>query len=642
MHPVTQYALDSVEGSIVTGRWERLACLRHLYDLARAGQLPAIAAKHVEKATTRPVPQRDPEWPWRFDEEQASFVSIEWFKQLVHVEGQLAGQPIELIPAHVFEIGCLFGWVSKMEKIRRSNGRETGLRRFNMAFVTEARKNAKTTRGAGIGLYMMVGDMETSPSVYCTAVDRKQARVLYNYSASMGDKSRDLRKRLHIGKFDMRHRTRGGEMTAFSGEIKNKDSFNPSCAFVDEYHAHPTSKLFDVMSNAQGQRAQSLIFAITTAGDDVESPCHQEYEYCKLILDGSVSDKADATKNENYFVMIREMDEHDDEHDPRNWIKSNPLRASTPKGLEKLKQQHDTAFGSKIPEKIRSFRIKNLNKWQHGTEHSYMGDFMIGEGSQQSKWEQCGVSREAFLEMTRGLLCVVGVDLSKKIDLTALGYVFALPNDRIGVTAHGFMPEGAVERHRKTDKIPYRDWAKAGWLTITQGDVTDYQSLIDQIQAINGKLLADELTSEDEKEKKRVMTRLLKYHYAALNGWQVHEIGYDPYNATHFKNELDDLGYTTIEVRQTMPNLNEPTKLFRDAVADGKLVHDGSPLLTWSVANAQEIVDTKENIMISKKNAGDTKRVDPLAAVLDALFRIQPLREMTSYQEYVNSDEFGL
>jgi phage terminase large subunit-like protein len=82
--------------------------------------------------------------------------------------------------------------------------------------------------------------------------------------------------------------------------------------------------------------------------------------------------------------------------------------------------------------------------------------------------------------------------------------------------------------------------------------------------------------------------------------------------------------------------------LFRDSVADGKVVHDGSPLLTWSVGNAQEIVDSKENIMISKKNAGDTKRVDPLAAGIDGIFRIQPLREMTRYQEYVNSEEFGL
>jgi len=105
---------------------------------------------------------------------------------------------------------------------------------------------------------------------------------------------------------------------------------------------------------------------------------------------------------------------------------------------------------------------------------------------------------------------------------------------------------------------------------------------------------------------------------------------------------MDKKGYTTIEVRQTMPNLNEPTKTFRELVASGKLVHDGSPLLTWCVGNAQEIVDSKENIMISKKKSKDTRRVDLLSAGLDGIFRIQPLREMTSYQEYVNSDEFGL
>ncbi len=639
MHPATQYALDAVEGRIVVGRSERLTCLRHLYDLARAGQLPGILAKRIEKATARPLPPRDPDWPWTFDEDQASFVAIEWFSHLVHVEGALAGQPIELIPAHVFDLSCIFGWVSRHEMITRTNGRKVGLRRFNKAFVNEARKNAKTTRGAGIGLYMMVGDMEESPSVYCTAVDRTQARVLYNYSKRMAEKSRDIRRRLRIAKYEMNHRTRGGEMKAFSGEVKNKDSFNPSCAFIDEYHAHPTSKLFDLMSTAQGQRAQPLMFTITTAGDDVESPCHQEYEYCKLIVEGSVSDKPDSTKNEQYFVIIREMDEGDDEHDPKNWIKSNPLRASTPKGLEKLKQQHDEAFGSQIPERIRAFRVKNLNKWIHGNEHSYMGDYMVGEGVKLSKWDQLAVSREIFLELTRGLLCAVGVDLSKKIDLTALAYVFALRDGRVAVSAHGFMPKAGVERHRKTDKIPYQDWAKAGWLTITEGDVVDYKTLEDQIEAIEGKLIAIDGATEEERELQRI--RLLALHYAALNGWQVHEICYDPYNATHFKNEMDDKGYTTIEVRQTMPNLNEPTKLFRELVAGGKLVHDGSPLLTWCVGNAQEIVDSKENIMISKKKSKDTKRVDLLAASLDGLFRIQPLREATSYQDYVKSEDFG-
>jgi phage terminase large subunit-like protein len=389
------------------------------------------------------------------------------------------------------------------------------------------------------------------------------------------------------------------------------------------------------MSSAFGQRSQSLLFTITTAGDDVESPCHKEYEYCKLIVDGSVSTDPDATKNERYFVMVREMDENDDEHDPRNWIKSNPLRASTPKGIERLKEQHDEAFGSQDANKIRTFRVKNLNKWVHGNENSYMGRYMVGEGAKPSRWQQLAVSRARFLKLTRGALCLVGVDLSKKIDLTALAYVFVLRDGRIAVSAHGFIPEAAVVMHEKTDKIPYRDWAKAGWLTITSGDVTDYNRLQEQIRLLDGSITLKEINPDLAK------ARQLANHYAIGNGWKVHQICYDPYNATHFKNQMDDLGYTTIEVRQTMAALNEPTKYFRDQTADNKLIHDGSPLFTWSVGNAQEIVDTKENIMLSKKKAKDTRRIDPLAAAIDALYQVESLRAEVSYADYVNSDDFG-
>jgi phage terminase large subunit-like protein len=632
MNAATQYALDAVEGKITVGRYERLACLRHLYDLARAGQLAPELTDRVEAATTQPVPDRDDHWQWVYDEVQADFVAVEWFKFLNHVEGPLAGKPIDLIPAHVFDLSCIFGWVSRTETITRTDGRVVGLRRFNKAFVTEARKNAKTTRGAGIGLYMMVGDMEQSPSVYCTAVDRTQARVLYNYSKVMAEKSAPISARLDVAKYEINHRTRGGEMKAFSGEVKNKDSFNPSCAFIDEYHAHPTSKLFDLMSTAQGQRAQSLMFTITTAGDDTESPCHKEYEYCKLIVDGSISRNPDATRNEHYFVMIREMDEGDDEHDPKNWVKANPLRCATPQGIERLKQQHDEAFGSQTAEKIRAFRVKNLNIWVHGNENSYMGLHMIGDGVKPSKWEQCAVSRDEFLRLTRGQLCVVGVDLSKKIDLTALSYIFALENDRIAVSAHGFMPEESIKRHEKTDKIPYMEWAKHGWLTITDGEVTDYDKLQEQIETINGKITISGALAA---------ARRLALHYAIGNGWRVHEICYDPYQGTQFKNDMDKLGYTTIEVRQTMQNLSAPTKTFREKVAAGKLVHDGSPLFTWCVGNAQEIIDTKENIMLSKKHAKDTRRIDLLAATIDALAREQALRSATDYAKLVGSAGFG-
>ena len=43
IHPVTQYALEAVEKVRVVGKTERLACLRHLLDLARAHELAPIA-----------------------------------------------------------------------------------------------------------------------------------------------------------------------------------------------------------------------------------------------------------------------------------------------------------------------------------------------------------------------------------------------------------------------------------------------------------------------------------------------------------------------------------------------------------------------------------------------------------------------
>ena len=592
-HFTLAYSLDCIESKRTVGRMEMLACLRHVRDLARAGQLTAAARKRVEKAGYT-VPKKEAGFEWRFDQAQADFVAVEWFGSLVHVEGRptIVGKPIKLVDSHRWEISMIFGWISKTERIKRTNGRLVGVRRFKKAFVTESRKNSKTTRGSGIGLYIMAGDMEASPEVYCTALDTKQARKLYMAAHDMAKASPGASSRLKIGKYEINHRTRGGIMCAFSGEIKNKDSFNPACAFVDEYHAHPTSQMYNVMESAQGQRSQPLMYVITTAGNDTESPCYKELEYCKLILEGQA-------RNDRYFVMVRELDPKDDEHDPKNWIKSNPLIMSDPITAREFHQAHDAAFDSRDPAKIREFRVKKLNVWVEGNEHSYMGDYLTPlPGDALSRWDEGAVSRSEFFELTRDHMTVYGFDLSKRIDLTAMGNVFILDDEQVAVCSLGFIPEAAVRLHEQTDKIPYRDWIRDGWVWQTQGDLVDYRSVEDRMK-----------------------------QYEKENGWKAHELAYDPYAATHFMIERAEEGYTTVEIPQRIPHLSEATKLFRDLVASRKLVHDGSPLLRRAVANALEIVDSKENIMITKKYSSSTKRVDPLTCIITALVRLQSLKD---------------
>ena len=556
MGSCTDYALEAVRGARVVGAAERMACQRHLDDMERQG---------------------GENFPWIFDEGRAERI-YRWFERNCrHVEGPKAGQFIELEPFQRFDLGVIFGWVHK----------ESGLRRFQKAYIQEARKNAKTTILSGVALYLMVGDGEESPRVYCAAVDKAQARILYEAAMAMARKSRDISKRLKIRDYKISHITRGGQLSALSKDTKNKDGLNPSGAIIDEYHAHGTSEIYDLLWSAWGQRAQALMTIITTAGFDVESPCYREYAYCKNILRGDA-------ENERYFVMIRELDPEDDEHNPAVWVKSNPLRAGDAEGLGKLREQHDEAYSSRDPAKIRTWRVKNLNIWLHGSEATYIGDYL-------TQWDLAAISKEEFARLTKNRLTTVGVDLSKKIDLTGVGFIFSLPEGKIGISAHGFMPGETVRRHIQTDKREYEEWIRDGWMTETPGAVTDYRLIQTYIQ--------------DQE---------------LANGWSVHEFTFDPYNATHFATQMADEGYTCIEIRQGTQTLSEPTKRLRDMIADGKVVHDGSPLLRWCLANAIQITDSNENIKISKKYANDSKRIDLVAAVIDAMVRLQALEDASS------------
>jgi phage terminase large subunit-like protein len=56
-------------------------------------------------------------------------------------------------------------------------------------------------------------------------------------------------------------------------------------------------------------------------------------------------------------------------------------------------------------------------------------------------------------------------------------------------------------------------------------------------------------------------------------------------------------------------------------VLQGRIVHDGSPLLTWCLSNAIEVRDNNGNIKLSKKHKDDSQRIDLAAAIINALVR---------------------
>ena len=458
-HAVSVYAKQVTQGRLRSQccKYEILACQRHLDDLKRQGT---------------------DTFPYVFDATRADRI-LRWFGQCNQSRGVEAGLPIQLQPWQVFDLGCTYGWVH----------RDTGARRFNRTYNKRARGNFKSTEKSGQCLYHMCADViyppyqpelakfESEPEVLCAAVDRSQAMRVFGDAKKIAAASPNISRRLVIPRSNpVVHRTRGGYMKALSRDTQNKDSGAPSYFVVDEYHAHKTSEIYDVGLNSFGKRPQALLDVITTAGDDAQSkPCYAEELLAKRILDGEVSD-------ETYFVMIRELDPEDNPHDKSLWCKPNPcLRYPNDYSrflLEQIESEYTAAYGSNDPHKIRAFLTRRMDLWQAGSVNRYLDEHCMALA------RKAQIPREAFAALTDGRECWCGFDLGKRIDLSGTGAVFLLPDGRIAIKMHGFLPEDAAERHEHTDRVPYLAWAKAGYCTLTPGAVTD-NSYVENLSLIH-------------------------------------------------------------------------------------------------------------------------------------------------------------
>ena len=590
-HPVSVYAKQVTQGKLreMCCPYEIMACQRHLDDLKRQGT---------------------DDFPYIFDATRADRI-IRWFGQCIQVRGVYAGQPVEPQPWQVFDQGCLYGWVH----------RETGARRFNRSYSKRGRGNVKSTEVSCKCLYHMCGDaiyppyqpelaqFELEPEVECAAVDRGQAMRVFGDAKKIAAASPNIAKRLIIPKSNpVVHRTRGGYMRALSKDTKNKDSGAPSYFVVDEYHAHPTSDIYDIGLNSFGKRPQALLDVITTAGDDAENkPCYSEEAYAKSVLDGGARD-------ETYFVMIRELDPEDNPHDKTLWRKANPcLRYPNEYSgylLDQIETEYTAAYGSNDPTKIRQFLTRRMCLWQTGSVNRYLDErcMALAKAAQ--------VSRGAFAELTDGLECWCGFDLGKRIDLSGAAAVFLLPDGRVAVKAHGFMPENRAAEHERSDRVPYTAWAKDGYCTLTPGDVTDNSYV-------------DNWISAGEREHR----------------WKVLEVDYDGHNATDLAIKMcqernnDDF---CVEISQTCAGQNLAVKGFRELLLAGRIVLEENPLVIRCLANAVEIQNNYGDIKLSKKHKDDTERIDPVAAVMNALGRALVRRDNPTLADSIAAGTWGL
>lgn len=568
MEIIKDYSEKCVSGEIIACVKHKNACKRALRDFKRA--------------------ETDDNYPYYWDEAAAELI-VSWFKKLRHSKGELAGQPINLTEWQQFHLCQLYGWKRKTD----------GRRRFKKMFIEVSRKNAKSQELAGITLFEISATSTKNNEVaeaYTAGVKRDQSKIVFNEAALMLKGSR-LRPKFRVTKSRIEHIKTGSFIRPLSkddGRNGSGDGSNPSCLVIDEYHAHMTSDFVDLSIGSNSK--EPLLCIITTAGTNF-GPCYREYLYCSNILDPSVD-----IEDEEYLIDICEQD-IDEVNDPRLlqdeklWIKSNPIRATYPEGRGNIRTTYEKAL--KVPEDMPMCLTKNFDIWVQAKAGAYMD---------MDKWKRCEV-QELPIDI-RGLKCVIGVDMSAKIDLTSVCFVIPYQDEnemdeegnpvvKYILLQHSFIPnrDKLIEREL-TDKFPYAAAEMKGELSVTDSDIVNQKKIM--LWALDK---ANELGLE-------------------IYGWAC-----DSWNAAFFMTELSERKHTVFDVSQTYGGLSEATKAFRDEVYQKHIVYQPDSLLNFCMRNAVE-KSHDGRIMIDKDKK--TRRIDIIDAVINA-FKIARYIKQDAY-----------
>ena len=526
-YPAELYAEQVRSGEILVCEYVRLAVERYYADFDRA----------LDRG--------------QYFDKKAAMRAIRFIEKLKHTKGEWAGQRFRLESWQQFVLWNIFGWKNA-----------DGTRRFRYAYIEIARKNGKTALSAGIGLYMLFADGESRPEVYSAATVKDQAKICFSDAVEIV-KATDLKNYLTPYRNSIVYELKGGTMKPLSSDYGTHDGLNPSCGIIDEFHAHKDSGMFDVIKSAFGARRQPLMFIITTAGFDKSGVCYAYRENVIKVLRG-------VNEDDSLFGIIYTLDDKSEWDDPTMWIKANP-NLGVSLSADYLADQVKDAKNR--PEAVRNVMTKNVDLWVDAERTWILDD----------AWQKCiGTTAPADL---KGCACWGGLGLSNVSDITAYVLLFH-EYDRIQLLPHFWIPEEKMLEKIRKENINYDKWVAEGYVTVTPGNVIDY----DFVKADILRIVAD---------------------------YDLRTSAYDRWNSSQTIIDLQNEGMECNPFGQGYGSMSAPTKEFEKLVLTGKIEHFGNPVLRWMLASTLVKTDPAGNIKPDKEKS--TQKIDGIVAAIMAL-----------------------
>lgn len=493
-----------------------------------------------------------------FDPAKAA-AAVAWVeKHCRHSTGEFAGKPYILDPNARQFFEDFYGW-------RRY---EDGLRLYRECFDAEGRKNGKTTRAAAVGLALTIADNEPRGQVYAVAGNEAQASIVHNEAKAMIGQSPELYKCTEILAKAIYCPSQASIFKPLPSKASTQHGLNPHGVIGDEVHEWTGRDQYDVMHTAVGARRQPFEYYITTAGDDLTSLCWTMWDYARKVRDGIHNDRA-------FLPIIFEADPKDDPGDPATWAKANPNLGVSIK-LDYLREKYERAL--LIPTEMAAFKRLHLNLWVSSSAKWMPVEIWNKDENKAPFDEDSLVGRE----------CYFGLDLAWKQDITALIILFppAAGDPAWRVICRFFVPDHEIVQRAKRDNVPYDVWAQQKLLTLTDGNVTDFDAVENAIFEL-GK----------------------KFSPKAL--------GFDRLFAGQVINNLTARGMNCVEVGQGFMSTAMPMAEVERAAESGRFRHGGHPILGWMATNVVADIDKSGNKRPNKLKSH--QRIDGIPATLNAM-----------------------
>lgn len=473
---------------------------------------------------------------------------------------------------------------------------ETGLQVYNRAYLSMAKKNAKSSWCGWAHLYHLEHQHRPGNRALSIATTRKQATEVFDGAAVLINGNPDLRARFKVSASVkvILHKYYQTRYDVLSGDGDENDGCQSSQWIRDELHRFKTDRalaLLEAVERSARGKPESLGIDITTAGDPTESkPWLEEYSYAKRVKSGLV-------KNPRYYVQIHEADPEKLKADPEHWKSKEARLAGNPSHVENGGFIKDEELLDDLQKAIES-PSKQRGYWRFTINAMAESD---GKLFNAADWKACDAKQGALI----GRRCFAGVDLSSTTDLTAKVLVFPAEDGFFDVLAFFWVPKdrvAAIAKQLGPHGPDFRRWVKEGLIQTTDGNQVDYAAVEKQI---------------DE----------------AYGDFDVQEIDFDKWNATDLRHRLQAKNYTCVEIPQGIA-LSPAIKELQKLVLARKIRHGGNEVLAFMAGCAKAHQDPNENMRLVKAVRNlEAARVDGIAALLNALSRAMVAEDTKSVYE---------